>query len=665
MSAPTLTSQQQDHLDEIRSMLETLRGSTKRELDREFAQIVVCGPQSTGKSSVLRRLSTIQFPTDATLCTRMPITLQLRRAVAGKPRSGKICLKDKNGNVILGESYDDLDDNDDALTNGIKDAQEKACKESTKDFVDDYILTVRVESENVPDLTVVDLPGFHNANDKDAEIVEGMVQKYIKMSASIVLHVVKGNQDYATSLGNDFMRNELPGSTRITVLTHCDVFSSDLQTQLRSTLTETHKNSQYTVAVVGNVCDSGEEMQRLAQVKSLGLHLEFGMDNLTERLASCMHQHLQKQMPKMQSSIKDAMAELEATKERVKERHSMDVVFAVVQKIHTEWNGSNEKFNARMKQIVKDLRTGITNYTIQPPTDEDVEEKMRCDEFVELGQQVVVQFGREIVDAEVMRVDENGSKVTFKPLNNNTTYEKDMTYIMTTEIAQKTVEQDIESQLGDSGLRNVAFVGSHPILMRYTRAFAEDYTKKTKDAAEKLMMLVKETLQGAFDSITDPMAKPVAEKLCDGMFAKLKEIDKMVQKSIEDLRQQNTHEKLIFTSNEHYFDDLVQKMIASDQKSSSDAGSVRHIFHKVRAFIKVQRKHVIEQAVKQLVFNWEIRVGEALEILLKQELAEFAMLVHEPPGRKEEREVVEHDLRVVVKVSDRLVELAKCVGAKQ
>ena len=259
----------------------------------------------------------------------------------------------------------------------------------------------------------------------------------------------------------------------------------------------------------------------------------------------------------------------------------------------------------------------------------------------------------------------NGSKVTVRRLSNNETLETDITNLKSTEIAQKTVERDIESQLRGTGLRNEAFVDHHPILMRYTCAFADDYTEKTQEAAEKIMELVKEILQSAFDSITDRMAKPVAEKLCDGMFAKLEEIDKMVQKSIEDLRQQNTHEKLIFTSNRHYFNDLVQKMMADDEGSSSDAAAVRHIFYKVRAFIKVQRKHVIEQASKLLVHNLVIRVGEALDILLRCELTEFEELVHEPPGRKEEREVVEHDLEQVEKVSERLVELAKCVRAKR
>ena len=663
MPVPTLSSVELDHLDKIRSMLETLRGSTKRELDREFAQIVVCGPQSTGKSSVLRRLSTIQFPTDATLCTRMPITLQLRRAVAGKPRSVTIWLKNKEGETILDKSYDNLDDNDDALTNGIKDAQERACKESTKDFVDDYILTVRVDSENVPDLTVVDLPGFHNANDEDARVVRNMVQEYITMPGSIVLHVVKGNQDYATSLGNDFMRQELPGSTRITVLTHCDVFSDDLETQLRNTLTETHQNSQYTVAVVGNVCDSGEEMQRLAQVKSLGLHLELGIDNLTERLRSCMHQHLQTQIPKMKSSIKKAMAELEATKERVKKKHGMNVVIGVADKIGTEWNQSRETLREGVAEIRDELRTGITKYTVRPPAGEDVEEKMDCDEFVEVGERVFWTYGRVEVEGEVVRVD--GCSVTVKNLSDNTTCDKKIKEIKSIEIAQETVEQDIKFQLRGKGLKNVAFVDTHPILMRYTRAFAEDYTKKIEEAAQKIMMLVKKTLQGAFDSITDCMAKPVADKLSQGMFEKLEEIDTMMQKSIGDLREQNTHEDLIFTPNEHYFNDLVQKMMASDEGSPSDAAGVRHIVYKVRAFIKVQRKYVIEQASKQLVHNLVTRVDQALETLLKDDLPEFEHLVHEPPGREKEREDTEHDLQQIKKVSERLVELEKCVGAKQ
>src|SRR2546429_6639060 len=61
-------------------------------------QIIVCGDQSAGKSSVLEALSGVQFPTKDTFCTRCAIELILRRGpekpitvsiTPGKDRSDK------------------------------------------------------------------------------------------------------------------------------------------------------------------------------------------------------------------------------------------------------------------------------------------------------------------------------------------------------------------------------------------------------------------------------------------------------------------------------------------------------------------------------------------------------------------------------------------------
>lgn len=42
-------------------------------------QIIVCGDQSSGKSSVLEAISGVPFPTKSNLCTRFPIELVLRK----------------------------------------------------------------------------------------------------------------------------------------------------------------------------------------------------------------------------------------------------------------------------------------------------------------------------------------------------------------------------------------------------------------------------------------------------------------------------------------------------------------------------------------------------------------------------------------------------------
>ncbi len=95
-------------------------------------------------------------------------------------------------------------------------------------FISDHTIEVAVNGTDLPNITLVDLPGFHTANDEDSQVVNDMVRRYVQMPGTLVLHVVKADQDYASVLGNDFMRQHSAEVTsRVTVLTHCDKLSSD------------------------------------------------------------------------------------------------------------------------------------------------------------------------------------------------------------------------------------------------------------------------------------------------------------------------------------------------------------------------------------------------------------------------------------------------------
>lgn len=47
----------------------------------------------------------------------------------------------------------------------------------------------------MPNVTLIDLPGFTNASDDSVQSVNRMVQKYVSMPGSLVLHVCKSDQD--------------------------------------------------------------------------------------------------------------------------------------------------------------------------------------------------------------------------------------------------------------------------------------------------------------------------------------------------------------------------------------------------------------------------------------------------------------------------------------
>ena len=108
-------------------------------------------------------------------------------------------------------------------------------------------INVYVTGPKLLNVILVDLPGFHTSDDADTKTVNDMMKRYVEMSGTLVLHVVKDDQDYASLLGNDFMRRAPKhddDAGRVTVLTHCDeldVMSEADAIRLRTTLDTTTK----------------------------------------------------------------------------------------------------------------------------------------------------------------------------------------------------------------------------------------------------------------------------------------------------------------------------------------------------------------------------------------------------------------------------------------
>ena len=65
---------------------------------------------------------------------------------------------------------------DDTVEDAVRRVQEDALKLSGAKFVIDYQIKVSVYGPSRCNVTLVDLPGFHNADDSDTKIVEDMVR---------------------------------------------------------------------------------------------------------------------------------------------------------------------------------------------------------------------------------------------------------------------------------------------------------------------------------------------------------------------------------------------------------------------------------------------------------------------------------------------------------
>lgn len=149
-------------------------------------QIIVCGDQSAGKSSVLEAISGISFPVQSNTCTRFPTELILRRtpqvssSVSIVPDSSRTEAE----KLILSGFRKDLEGSD-GLGKLIDDAKAAmGIHAHGKTFSKDLLRIEKTGPEQLH-LTIVDLPGLiHSATksqtDDDVGLIRDVVKKYSK-----------------------------------------------------------------------------------------------------------------------------------------------------------------------------------------------------------------------------------------------------------------------------------------------------------------------------------------------------------------------------------------------------------------------------------------------------------------------------------------------------
>ncbi|CAM9580824.1 unnamed protein product, partial [Choristocarpus tenellus] len=153
-------------------------------------QICVMGDQSSGKSSVLEALSGIPFPRGSGLVTRCPIRLSMKRSLPGSKWSAVAHTSVDASNTQQAFSPDDLTKLLERLTDGLT--------KSVSNFSTD-IISVRLSSPEVPDLTVVDLPGIIRTSTagQDPRVisqVNNMIESFLEQERTIILCVIPANQ---------------------------------------------------------------------------------------------------------------------------------------------------------------------------------------------------------------------------------------------------------------------------------------------------------------------------------------------------------------------------------------------------------------------------------------------------------------------------------------
>jgi GTP-binding protein EngB required for normal cell division len=192
-------------------------------------QIIVCGDQSSGKSSVLEAISGVSFPVKSNLCTRFPTELILRKtpnvevSVSIVPHHSH----SESERASLSNFRETLDGFDE-LPALIESAKTAMAIGSFGRAFSKNLLRIEVSGPDRPHLTIVDLPGLIHSETKqqsaaDIELVQDVVKAYMEEPRSIILAVVSAKNDYANQIVLKLARAaDKTGSRTLGVITKPD-----------------------------------------------------------------------------------------------------------------------------------------------------------------------------------------------------------------------------------------------------------------------------------------------------------------------------------------------------------------------------------------------------------------------------------------------------------
>lgn len=209
----------------------------------KLPRIVVVGGQSSGKSSVLNSIITMNIlPTGSEMVTRSPLTIELTPLPTNQFPAiefGTYSVSDNKSNVwkpiknvkvtYPEPTFDELTiikNEIERITNVIAGSQKNISRQS---------INIKIFLPGVPNLTLIDLPGITQVACKDKgqpddikDQIETLIGEYINSDETIILAVVPARNDVEADVGVGLVKKyDANFSRSIGVLTKIDLMNQD------------------------------------------------------------------------------------------------------------------------------------------------------------------------------------------------------------------------------------------------------------------------------------------------------------------------------------------------------------------------------------------------------------------------------------------------------
>lgn len=337
LKLPLMEKLQSTEQQELLDVVDSLRACGLSEIVA-LPQLIVCGDQSSGKSSVLEAISGIPFPKADGLCTRFATEIVLRRERKDGIYASIVPGKDQtqaNREKLLDFRHE-LTNNDD-FESLFKSAQEAmGLLQFGKTFSND-VLRVEICGPSQPQLTLVDLPGLIHTSimssqfPGDVQLVHNLVSQYLENPRSIILAVVSAKNDIGLQIILDKARQFDPkGSRTLGIITKPDALppgSKSEKSYISLARNEEVKLSLgwHVVKNVDSAIKQNDQDQRDHQetrffqesnFNCLPFHI-VGIQFLRARLSKVLFGQIRKELPRLVEDIENQISSAKILEKRL------------------------------------------------------------------------------------------------------------------------------------------------------------------------------------------------------------------------------------------------------------------------------------------------------------------------------------------------------------
>ena len=216
-------------LRNLLGVVEDIRGLQEPSDDIKLPDIVVCGVQSAGKSSVLQALAGVNLPRSKEITTRIALRLSLvcdPELVPGQSYAliGKFPTLDETGERVEEGNLDALGEKIDKLTMDLAGPDSGINSEE--------VIYLKMVRNHGPTLTLVDLPGISHSDDETQRLTNECFRRRFAdpENRHIILLVLSAAADFESYASLTAARGvDAHGDRTICVLTNVDrLYDADL-----------------------------------------------------------------------------------------------------------------------------------------------------------------------------------------------------------------------------------------------------------------------------------------------------------------------------------------------------------------------------------------------------------------------------------------------------